>query len=57
MMSVFITLGDFTYVFSILLFSIDKVFLIRTLPWILGSSWSFFFDVIVSCFDQEFYTE
>ena len=50
MMSVFITLGDFTYVFSILLFSIDKVFLIRTLPWILGSSWSFFFDVIVSYF-------
>ena len=48
LMFVFVTMGDFTYLFSVLLFSVEKVFIIRTLPWILGSAWSLFFDIFVS---------
>ena len=48
MMFVFVTMGDFTYTLSVLLFSVDRVFIIRTLPWILGSGWSLIFDVFVS---------
>ena len=48
LMFFFVTMGDFTYLFSVLLFSVDKVFIIRTLPWILGSGWSLFFDIFVS---------
>ena len=43
-----ITLGDSTYLLGVLLFRVDKVFIIRTLPWIVGSAWSVFFDVFVS---------
>ena len=47
-MFVFVTFGDSTYVLSVLLFSVDKVFIIRTLPWLLGAAWSVLFDVFVS---------
>ena len=48
LMFIFVTLGDSTYVLSVLLFSVEKAFIIRTLPWIAGSGWSVIFDVFVS---------
>ena len=48
LMFLFATLGDITYLLNLLLFSVDKVFIIRTLPWIVGSCWSIIFDVFVS---------
>ena len=48
LMFFFVSMGDGTYLLSLLLFRVDKVFILRTLPWIAGSVWSVFFDVIVS---------
>lgn len=47
-MFIFVTLGDFTYLLGVLLFSVDRTFIIHTLPWIVGSGWSVIFDVFVS---------
>lgn len=48
MLFIFALLGDFNYVVSVLLFSVDKVSIIRTLPWLVGSAVSLFFDIFVS---------
>ena len=52
-MFVFVTMGDFTYNLSVVLFSVD----IRTLPWILGTGWSLIFDVFVSVKLKEDFAE
>lgn len=44
----FVTVGDGAYFLSVLLFSVDKVFIVQTLPWIAGSAWSVFFEGFVS---------
>ena len=51
LMFIFVTLGDSTYLIGVLLHSVDKVFIIRTLPWIMGSGWSVIFDVFVSSYE------
>lgn len=42
-------MGDVAYTASVLMYSVDKVFILRTLPWLLGSGWSIIFELIVSC--------
>ena len=44
----FATVGDSAYFLSVLLFSVEKVFIVRTLPWIAASVWSVFFEGFVS---------
>ncbi len=45
---VFVALGNFTYILNILVFSVERVYLIRSLPWIVGSVVPLFFDIVVS---------
>jgi len=52
-MFVFALLGNVTYVMSVLLYSTEKHYVMQNLPWIVGSSGTLFFDVIV--FGQFFY--
>ena len=47
-MFIFVTIGDSSYLLGVLLFSVDKAFILHTLPWIAGSISSIFFDVVVS---------
>ena len=47
LMFIFITLGDSAYLLGILLFSVDRVYIIQTLPWIAASIWSILFDIFV----------
>ncbi len=47
-MFVFVTLGDGTYLLSIILYRTDLLFIVQKLPWSVGSAWSFFVDLVVS---------
>ena len=41
-------LGNVTYGLGILLYSVDGVFLLQKLPWLVGSLGTMVFDIIVS---------
>ena len=41
-------LGNVTYGLGILLYSVDGIFLLQKLPWLVGSLGTMVFDVIVS---------
>ncbi len=47
-MFVLAILGNTTYGLGIFLYSVDPVFLLQRLPWLVGSVGTLFFDVTVS---------
>ena len=42
-------MGNATYGLGIFLYSVEPVFLLQRLPWLVGSVGTFIFDFIVSC--------
>jgi len=48
-MFAFTTLGDATYLLSVVIFSTDLHFVIQKLPWTAGAAVSLFYDIVVSC--------
>ena len=54
MMFILAVMGNVTYALGVLLYSVEPIFLLRKLPWLVGSIGTLLFDFTVSSENERF---